>query len=115
MPVPPDTGLLHLLYLYFIPFWLFRDARHGDALVREQNYRYNRSRRKYLPGYLLKWGVICTLLLVGHVVAKGLVVQQPAWEGLWQAWALCTGVGFSVGVVLMVNILVIWGFLTLIP
>ena len=70
MPTTPEPGLLQLLYLYFIPYWLFRDVSHGDQMLREQNYRYNREQRKYLPGYLLKWAILCALLLASHQLAR---------------------------------------------
>ena len=111
----PEPGLLQLLYLYFIPYWLFRDVSRGDQMLREQNYRYNREQRKYLPGYLLKWAVLCTLLLASHQLAKELALQVPDWEQLFQLWTLFSGVSFAVGVALMSNIMVAWSFLTFIP
>ena len=115
MPTTPDPGLLHLLYLYFIPYWLFRDVSRGDQMLREQNYRYNREQRKYLPGYLLKWTILCALLLASHHLAKALALQLTDWASLFQLWALFSGIGFTVGVALMSNIMVAWSFLTFIP
>ena len=112
MPTTPDPGLLHLLYLYFIPYWLFRDVSHGDQMLREQNYRYNREQRKYLPGYLLKWAILCGLLLVSHQLGKELAELLPDWEPLFRAWVLLSGIGFTVGFALMANIIVAWSFLT---
>lgn len=115
MPTTPEPGLLQLLYLYFIPYWLFRDVSRGDQMLREQNYRYNREQRKYLPGYLLKWAILCALLLASHQLAKELALQVPDWEQLFQLWTLFSGISFAVGVVLMSNIMVAWSFLTFIP
>ncbi len=107
-----EPGLLRLLYLYFIPYWLFRDVSHGDALLREQNYRYNREQRKYLPGYLLKWALLCMLLLASHQLARELLLQLPDWAPLFRAWVMLSGIGFTVGFALMANIIVAWSFLT---
>ncbi|MFC3532100.1 hypothetical protein ACFOLG_07860 [Vogesella facilis] len=112
MATTPEPGLLHLLYLYFIPYWLFRDVSRGDQLLREQNYRYNREQRKYLPGYLLKWAILCALLLASHHLAKELAAAVPDWEQLFHTWAVLSGISFSVGVALMSNIMVAWSFLT---
>lgn len=114
MPTTPDPGLLQLLYLYFIPYWLFRDVSHGDQMLREQNYRYNREQRKYLPGYLLKWAILCALLLASHHLARELAVLVPDWEQLFSIWALFSGISFTAGLVLMSNIAVAWSFLTII-
>lgn len=38
-----------------VPFWLFRDAATGTPQQRRASYRYNRSQRKVLPFFLLKW------------------------------------------------------------
>ncbi|MDC7714838.1 hypothetical protein PQU96_11990 [Vogesella sp. LYT5W] len=107
-----EPGLCYLLYLYFIPYWLFRDVSRGDQMLREQNYRYNREQRKYLPGYLLKWAVLCALLLASHYLAKELAAQLPDWEQLLSIWALFSGISFTAGLVLMSNIMVAWSFLT---
>lgn len=114
MATTSEPRLLHLLYLYFIPYWLFRDVTHGDQLLREQNYRYNREQRKYLPGYLLKWAILCALLLASHHLAKELAQQVPDWEQLFRTWAVLSGISFSVGFALMWNIVVAWSFLTFI-
>ncbi|MDN0073438.1 hypothetical protein QU481_00800 [Crenobacter sp. SG2303] len=104
-----DRGLLYLLYLYLIPFWLFRDASRGDFLLREQNYRYNREQRKYLPGYLLKWTVLCALLLTSYQSVHALGAGYPS--VLW-AVEMFAGISFAIGAALMANIAAIWGYLT---
>lgn len=50
-----DMPFSHLLFRYLWPFWLFRDASHGDRLTRAAAYRHNRGMRVHLPGYLIKW------------------------------------------------------------
>lgn len=53
--------LWHLLYRYLWPFQYFRDVTRGDLLQRRQNYRYNRAMRRHLPGFLVRWTVLCAL------------------------------------------------------
>lgn len=53
-----------VLFRFLWPFWLFRDASHGDRFARAAAYRHNRDMRIYLPGYLMKW-----LLSSGVVLA----------------------------------------------
>lgn len=47
--------LWHLAYRFLWPFQYFRDVTRGSQLERQQNYRYNRSMRVYLPGFMVKW------------------------------------------------------------
>jgi hypothetical protein len=47
--------LSQVLFRYFWPFWLFRDASRGDRYARAAAYRHNRDMRVYLPGYLMRW------------------------------------------------------------
>jgi hypothetical protein len=107
-----NRGVWHQLYLYFIPFWLFRDASRGDLMLRSQNYRYNREQRHALPRYLLKWAVLCTLLLGSYELARAFDQDFPSLRELLLAWELVSGVSFSVGVALMSKIAAIWGYLT---
>jgi hypothetical protein len=61
-----------VLFRYLWPFWLFRDASHGDRLARAAAYRHNRGMRIYLPGYLMRWTIssivllVCTMSLGAH-------------------------------------------------
>jgi hypothetical protein len=50
-----EMPVAQLLFRYLWPFWLFKDATHGDWRARAAAYRHNRSMRVHLPGYLLKW------------------------------------------------------------
>jgi len=59
------VSLSALLYLYFWPFWMFKDVSKGNLLEQAAAYRYNRERRVYLPGYIVKWSMIFFLLLGG--------------------------------------------------
>jgi len=71
---PDDTArpyegmqLSLLLFRYLWPFWLFKDAGRGDRHARAAAYRYNRSMRVHLPGYLLKWVIGAALALLSSV------------------------------------------------
>jgi hypothetical protein len=50
-----DMPFSVVLFRFLWPFWLFRDASHGDRFARAAAYRHNRDMRVYLPGYLMKW------------------------------------------------------------
>ena len=100
------------LWRWLVPLWRFRDASRGTPEQRVANYRYNREQRKYLPGYLLKWAILCALLLASHQLARELLLQLPDWEPLFRAWVMLSGIGFTVGFALMANIIVAWSFLT---
>ncbi|MFT4171537.1 MAG: hypothetical protein QM639_03180 [Rhodocyclaceae bacterium] len=52
----------HLLYRYIWPFQYFRDVNRGSLLERQQNYRYNRSIRHYLPTFALRWFLLSAAL-----------------------------------------------------
>jgi hypothetical protein len=58
-----DMPLAQLLFRYLWPFWLFKDATHGDRMVRAAAYRHNRSMRAYLPGYMRRWVLGSTVAL----------------------------------------------------
>ena len=112
METRDPRSLLRVLYLYFIPFWLFRDASRGDFMLRTQNYRYNREQRKFLPGYLFKWSIVCALLLGSYELAHSMGESFPSMREVLAAWEVFSGVSFSVGVALMSKIAAIWGYLT---
>jgi hypothetical protein len=58
-----DMPLSQVLFRFLWPFWLFHDASRGDRYARAAAYRHNREMRVYLPGYLMKWVLSCTLVL----------------------------------------------------
>ncbi|HEY9103965.1 hypothetical protein [Chitinimonas sp.] len=58
-----SESLSWLIYLYFWPFWMFKDVNQGNLLEQAAAYRYNRERRGYLPSYIAKWLVIFLLSL----------------------------------------------------
>jgi hypothetical protein len=59
-----DMPLAQLLFRYLWPFWLFKDASHGDRLMRAAAFRHNRAMRGYLPGYMRRWVLGSTFALV---------------------------------------------------
>ncbi|KZE34939.1 hypothetical protein [Crenobacter luteus] len=107
-----DRGILHRLYLYYIPFRHFRNAAEGNFLVREQNYRYNREQRQLLPGYLFKWAVLGAVLLASAELAHAFGRAFPSARQLLLMWEMASGVGFAVAVALMSNIAAGWAYLT---
>jgi hypothetical protein len=67
---PGPASFWKLVYRFFWPFPYFRDVTRGRVLERQQNYRYNRAMRVYLPGFACKW-VILTALCFGLGTALG--------------------------------------------
>jgi hypothetical protein len=62
------------LYRFLWPFPYFRDVTRGRKLERQQNYRFNRQMRVYLPGFALKWAALTALcyglgMYLGNVAA----------------------------------------------
>lgn len=58
-----DRSLTQLLFLYLWPFWMFKDASRGSLYERAAAYRHNRDKRMYLPGYAMKWTILCAVFL----------------------------------------------------
>ena len=58
-----DMPLSLVLFRYFWPFWLFKDASRGDRYARAAAYRHNRDMRVHLPGYLMRWSFGSVLAL----------------------------------------------------
>ncbi|QNM95286.1 hypothetical protein [Chitinimonas koreensis] len=106
-----SESLSWLLYLYLWPFWMFKDVNQGNLLEQAAAYRYNRERRVYLPGYILKWSLIFSLLLgvVFGIEALGSAgVMLPFASSLL---AGATGVCASGAFVVTVQITVVYFFL----
>lgn len=53
--------LWRLLFRFIWPFLYFRDVTRGSKLERQQNYRFNRAMRIYLPGFAVKWSLLTAL------------------------------------------------------
>ena len=84
----PDDSFCRLLYRYLWPFPYFRDVTRGQKMERQQNYRYNRSLRVYLPGFALKWGVLTALcfglgILLGGMMAPVVLTACLFVTGTW--------------------------------
>lgn len=76
---PPPPPLWRLLYRFFWPFQYFRDVTCGSTIERRQNYRYNRAMRGYLPGFMLKWGLLTGLWFAfGGMFDRSLELVIPA-------------------------------------
>ena len=67
-----DLPFTRVLFRYLWPFWLFQDASRGDCLARAAAYRHNRRMRVYLPGYLMKWILSCSIALATTVRLEAL-------------------------------------------
>lgn len=68
-----------LLYRYLWPFQYFRDVTRGTRVERQQNYRYNRSMRVFLPGFICKWVVLSALCFAfGALCDQGLELTIAA-------------------------------------
>jgi hypothetical protein len=52
------------VYRYFFYGWLFRDADRGSSLERATALRHNRDQAKWLPVYMMRWGVGGAVLAV---------------------------------------------------
>jgi len=75
----PLEPLWRLAYRFFWPFQYFRDVTQGSLLERQQNYRYNRAMRVYLPGFMVKWVFLTALcFLTGSALVQFAAVVPAA-------------------------------------
>ena len=58
------------VYRYFFYGWLFRDAYCGSSLERATALRHNRDQAKWLPVYMMRWGVGGAVLMVLEVACE---------------------------------------------
>jgi hypothetical protein len=58
-----ELSLRLLLFRYFWPSFLFRDASKGNLYARAAAYQHNREMSVHLPIYLKRWAVMCVLAL----------------------------------------------------
>ena len=76
---PTQCSFGELLYRYFWPFQYFRDVTRGSQLEQVQNYRFNRTMRRYLPGFAVKWCCLSALSFgAGALCETALSVVVPA-------------------------------------
>ncbi len=74
----PLEPLWLLAYRFFWPFQYFRDVTRGSLLERQQNYRYNRAMRVYLPGFMLKWVFLTALCFLTGAALLQFEAAVPA-------------------------------------
>jgi hypothetical protein len=55
---------------YFFYGWLFRDADCGSSLERAAALRHNRGQAKWLPVYMMRWGIGGAVLVVLEVACE---------------------------------------------
>ena len=84
-----------VLTRYLSPFWLFRDAAHGDRLSRAAAYRHNRSMRSYLPGYMRKWAIQAALALLLTFLFDSLAAPHRPRFDLYVLFAAGSGIAFA--------------------
>ena len=111
---PPAIGqdsLSYLLYLYFWPFWMFRDVREGSLIERAAAYRHNRALRIHLPGYLLKWSLIFAVQLGAIWLFETLARAYWSWQACCYLLAGAAGMLAAGAVVVFTVILVAYLFL----
>lgn len=73
-----SESLWRLAYRYLWPFQYFRDVTRGSQLERQQNYRYNRSMRGCLPGFMVKWVFLTALCYVTGSALAAVGAAIPA-------------------------------------
>jgi hypothetical protein len=93
-----DMPLSQLLFRYFWPFWLFKDASRGDRYARAAAYRHNRDMRIYLPGYLMRW-VVGSMMALGITAGFGsLSAPAPGAPDIFALMAAGWGILFACSV-----------------
>lgn len=92
-----------VLYRFFLFDWLFADLGKTTGWWEHRAaWRHNRQMRRFLPTYLRRWGFVAILaFLTGWLCESGLAA---AWMTAF--WF----VGFSLSVVVMTVIVVVWVF-----
>jgi hypothetical protein len=73
----PFISRVRRIWRLAVPFWLFRDASRGSALERRANYRHNRTQRKVLPFFLLKWFALAFCLMQAMLPLSQMLVTVP--------------------------------------
>jgi hypothetical protein len=66
----PPLPSLELAYRYWFFGWLFRDAARGSWLEREAALRHNRQRAQWLPLYIRRWILLCSVFYALGVVLE---------------------------------------------
>lgn len=97
-----------------VPFWLFRDASRGTMSERRANYRYNRSQRRLLPFFLLKWFALAFCLLQAMMpLSRMMAGVTPGGTGHYVLALLCMVNGIAFAFACVVITLLLAGYLYL--
>ena len=102
--MPNEIPLSRLIWRYCWPFWLFRDATCGNAFVRAAAYRYNREKRIYLRGYLVKWACICAFAWASTTAFEALASNAASMKPvfIWIAASFGMLIAFGACVMLVI-------------
>lgn len=65
-----ELPLLHLAYRYWFFGWLFRDVGRGTWLERQAALRHNRERARWLPVYIRRWVVLCSVFYASGILLE---------------------------------------------
>jgi hypothetical protein len=98
-----------------VPLWRFRDAGRGTLEQRIANYRYNRSQRKILPFYVMKWiGIAACMLLLTQVLSEMMLMTAAGSADHLCATLACmsAGIGFAFSCVVIAILFASYLFLT---
>jgi hypothetical protein len=87
-----DMPLSIVLFRFMWPFWLFRDASHGDRFARAAAYRHNREMRVYLPGYITKWVLSAGLVLTLSAAIESLIPPPGPTSIVWTLLSALCGI-----------------------
>ena len=99
--------LHQLLWIYFDPFSLFKNANASSPWVRHEALRYNRSMRWILIAYLRRWAAIAAISIAAIYPVSALAAEKP----LMVLPAAGLGLLFSVAVCVVTTIGVSYIFL----
>jgi hypothetical protein len=97
-----DMPFSLVLFRYVWPFWLFKDATHGDRYARAAAYRHNRDMRIHLPGYLMRWLLVSTLTLAATGAFGSLSTLHAESSNVFALLAAGWGVVFACCVCVLV-------------
>lgn len=96
-----DMPFALVLFRYLWPFWLFKDASHGDRYARAAAYRHNRDMRVYLPGYIGKWAFNCVITYALVATAGSLSMPSSEASGMATLFTAAAAVVFAFSVVVL--------------
>ena len=56
--------MLHVLWRFYSPFRLMKDASRGTTEERRAAYRHNRRMRSHLSACMMRWALSCSIAIV---------------------------------------------------